>query len=523
MILGSKGLNAASYFVDRHLSEGRGGHVAIEYGQTRVTYAQLSDRVNRAGNAFRRLNVQEGDRVALLLMDTPAFAYALFGAMKIGAVPVPLNTLWKPADYAYVLNDMAAQVAVVSVPLAPHIEAISRKDLPHLRQVVVAGGDFESRKPGPLGPGMSFEALLEDAAPHLGPATTSRDDTALWLYSSGSTGDPKACVHRHRDPVFAAEAFGVRVLGITESDRSFSAAKLFFAYGLGNALFLPLAAGGTSILFPGQPTAANVAAIVERHHPTLFYWVPTGYAMLLAHEAERSTPIDFSSVRAALSAGEALPPAIFDRFKDRYGIEILDGIGATETMHNVIANPPGIPRPGSSGVLVPGYEAQILDDNGTPVPDGEIGNLYLKGESICEEYWNQPDKTRATFRDGWFRTGDKFHRDGGYYWHHGRSDDMLKVGGMWVSPIEVERMLLEHPAVGECAVVGREDADALVKPAAYVVPAPGTQPGPTLAAELQQFALDKLARYKRPRWVEFVTELPKTPTGKIQRYKLRDK
>jgi benzoate-CoA ligase len=378
-----------------------------------------------------------------------------------------------------------------------------------LRQVVVAE--------------QQLDALLAESSPELEPAPTSRDDPALWLYSSGSTGEPKACVHRHRDPVFAAEAFGLRVLGITASDRSFSAAKLFFAYGLGNAMFLPLAAGGTSILFPGQPTAANVADIVERHRPTLFYWVPTGYAMLLAHEAERSAPIDFSSVRAALSAGEALPPAIFDRFKDRYGIEILDGIGATETMHNVIANPPGLPRPGSSGVLVPGYEAQILDENGTPVADGEIGNLYLKGESICEEYRNQPDKTRATFRDGWFRTGDKFHRDGdGYYWHHGRSDDMLKVGGMWVSPVEVERTLLEHPAVSECAVVGREDADALVKPVAYVVPAPGKQPGPTLAAELQQFALDKLARYKRPRWVEFVTELPKTPTGKVQRYKLRE-
>jgi benzoate-CoA ligase len=509
VILGSKSLNATSYFVDRPVEEGRGGHIAIECGDERLSYAQLSDRVNRTGNAFRRLNIQPGARVALLLLDTPAFAYSLFGAMKIGAIPVPLNTLWKPADYKYVLNDMEAQVAVVSATLAPHLEAIPRKNLPHLRQVVVAGGDFET--------------LLEESRPDLDPVLTSSDDAALWLYSSGSTGEPKACVHRHRDPVFAAEAFGLRVLRMTEADRSFSAAKLFFAYGLGNALFLPLAAGGTSILFPGQPTAANVAAVIEQHRPTLFYWVPTGYAMLLAHEAERVAPIDFSSVRSALSAGEALPPAIFDRFKDRYGIEILDGIGATETMHNVIANPPDAPRPGSSGVLVPGYEARILDDNGTPVSDGEIGNLYLKGESICGVYWNQPDKTRATFRDGWFRTGDKFHRDGdGYYWHHGRSDDMLKVGGMWVSPVEVERTLLEHPTVRECAVVGREDADALVKPVAYVVPAPGAEPGPTLAAELQEFALDRLARYKRPRWIEFVTELPKTPTGKIQRYKLRN-
>jgi benzoate-CoA ligase len=227
-------------------------------------------------------------------------------------------------------------------------------------------------------------------------------------------------------------------------------------------------------------------------------------------------------VRAALSAGEALPPAIFERFKQRFGIGILDGIGATETMHNVIANPPGAARPGSSGLLVPGYDARILDDGGEQVPDGTIGNLFLKGESICEEYWNQPERTREAFRDGWFRTGDKFHRDAdGYYFHHGRSDDMLKVGGMWVSPVEVERALLEHPAVAECAVVGRQDADALVKPCAFVVPAADANAGPALAAELQAFALEKLARYKRPRWIEFVSELPKTPTGKIQRFKLR--
>jgi benzoate-CoA ligase len=514
-------VNAASYFVDRHLEEGRGGRVAIECGDECVTYAQLGDRVNRAGNAFRRLNVRPGDRVALLLLDTPAFAYSLLGAIKLGAVPVPLNTLWKPPDYTYVLNDMQARVAVVSASLAPLLEAIPRKDLPHLEQVVVTGSGSAGTSASPAHP--TFDTLLDESAPDLAPAPTSKNDTAIWLYSSGSTGEPKACVHRHRDPVFAARAFGLGVLGVSESDRSFSAAKLFFAYGLGNALFLPLAAGGTSILFPGQPTAASVARIVERYRPTLFYWVPTGYAMLLAHEAERASAIDFSSVRAALSAGEALPPAIFQRFKDRYGIEILDGIGATETMHNVIANPPGAPRPGSSGLVVPGYEASIRAESGVEVPDEEIGNLFVKGESICAEYWNQPEKTRATFQDGWFRTGDKFHRDGdGYYWHHGRSDDMLKVGGMWVSPVDVERALLEHPAVHECAVVGRDDADALVKPVAYVVPAPGAEPGPALAADLQQFALEKLARYKRPRWIEFVTELPKTPTGKIQRYKLRN-
>jgi benzoate-CoA ligase family protein len=325
--------------------------------------------------------------------------------------------------------------------------------------------------------------------------------------------------------VSATNAFGKGVLGITETDRSFSAARLFFAYGLGNALYMPFAVGATSILDPDRPTARHVLDVVARHRPTLFYWVPTGFAMLLAEPPPVSGDYDFSSVRLATSAGEALPPALYHRFKARFGVEILDGIGATESMHTFISNRPGRVRPGSSGEIVPGYEARLLgddEDEGTAVATGDIGNLLVKGDSICVGYWNQPEKTRTTLAGGWLRTGDKFHQDAdGYFWHHGRVDDMLKVGGLWVSPVEVEQTLAEHPAVKECAVIGREDADQLVKPCAFVVPADDSPSSLALAEELKQFVRDRIADYKRPRWIEFVDELPRTATGKIQRFKLR--
>jgi benzoate-CoA ligase len=315
-----------------------------------------------------------------------------------------------------------------------------------------------------------------------------------------------------------AELFGRGVLGIREDDRCFSVPKLFFAYGLGNAGYFPLAAGATSILWPGRPAPADVYAVIARHRPTLFYFVPTGYGMMLACAGD----FDLSSIRLASSAGEALPPALYTRFKERFGIDIIDGIGSTEILHTFISNRPGAIRPGSSGQVVDGYEAVLLDEDQRPVAPGEIGDLFISGDSICDGYWNQPEKTAETVRGRWIRTGDKYTQDGdGFFWYAGRGDDMLKVGGLWVSPVEVENALAAHDAVQECAVIGREDADALVKPMAFVVLRAGVGGTPALAAALQDFVRSRLAEYKRPRWVRFLGELPKTPTGKIQRFKLR--
>jgi 4-hydroxybenzoate-CoA ligase len=505
--------NAATYFVDRHVHEGRGAAVAIECGDERVTYAELRERVNRFGSALRsRFDVRPEERVVLLLVDGPAFAYGFFGAIKIGAVPIPTNTLWKAADYRYLLNDSGARVLVVSEELLPELDRIPRAHLPSLRHVVVVRRRASSGAD-------DFERLLADGSSTLDAEPTSRDAPAFWLYSSGSTGAPKGCVHLQHDMVVCAELFGKGVLGITMTDRVFSVAKLFFAYGLGNALYFPLAAGGTSILWPGPPAPASVYATIERHRPTLLFSVPTSYAMLLAHDG----PFDLSSVRLALSAGEALPPALYERFRRRFGIDILDGIGSTEALHMFISNRPGKVRPGSSGLLVPGYEARILDDHREPVAAGEIGHLWIGGDSTCAGYWNQHEKTKNTIEGGWLRTGDRYSRDAdGYFWYAGRTDDMLKVGGLWVSPVEVENALIEHPAVQECGVVGREDRDGLVKPAAYVVLRTGVEGTPDLVAGLQQCVRERLAEYKRPRWVEFLPELPKTSTGKIQRFKLRN-
>jgi benzoate-CoA ligase len=504
--------NAAVHFVDRNVADGRGGKVAVECGDERVTYGELLSRVNQTGNALRdRLDVRREERIVLVLLDGPAFLYTFFGAIKIGAVPVPVNTLWKPHDFRHVLNDSRARVLVVSEELLPQIDAIPRSDLTHLKQMVVvrtAGG---------------LDEFLRGASSELAAVDTSRDDAAFWLYSSGSTGAPKGCVHLQHDMAVCAELFAKGVLGVSERDRCYSVAKLFFAYGLGNAGYFPLAVGGTSILWPGPPTPQNVYAVVERHRPTLLFSVPTSYAMLLAAKTDRQSDFDLSSVRLAVSAGEALPPALYERFKARFGIDILDGIGSTEALHMFISNRPGAIRPGSSGVVVDGYAARLLDDEGRAVDGADIGNLWIRGDSVCACYWNQHEKTKSTIEGHWIRTGDKYTVDGdGFYWYSGRSDDMMKVGGLWVSPIEVENALIAHAAVRECGVVAREDGDRLTKPAAFVVLQTDVEGSPALAKELQDFVRSRLADYKRPRWVEFVAELPKTATGKIQRFKLRE-
>jgi benzoate-CoA ligase len=507
--------NAATYFVDRHVGEGRGDSLAIECGDRRLTYRDLLDLVNRVGTALKRtLDVRPEERVLLLMHDGPEMIAAFFGAIKIGAVPVPLNTRWTTADYEFALRDSSARVIIVSRELfGDAIGAI--RACRSVRHSVVVGAVAD------VAEAISFEALVADASPALEAEATSCDAPAFWLYSSGSTGQPKACVHLQHDMRVCAELYARGVLGIDERDRCFSVAKLFFAYGLGNSMYFPFAVGATTILWPGVVTAPVVYDIIERCHPTLFFSVPTHYAMLLAHAAP-DREFDLSSIRCAVSAGEALPPALFERFRDRFGIEILDGLGSTEVLHIFISNQRGRVRPGSSGVTVPGYEARLVDETGSPVPVGEIGDLIVKGDSTCAFYWNRHEQTKDTIVGHWIRTGDKYRQDeDGFFWFAGRADDMLKVGGIWVSPAEVEHVLLEHPAVEACGVTGREDKDGLTKPVAHVVARAGVAAGTELAAELQHFARQRLAEYKRPRWIEFVEALPLTATGKIQRFKLR--
>jgi benzoate-CoA ligase len=507
--------NVATHFVDRHVTEGRGHRIAFECSDERVTYRQLYERVNRAGNAMKKLGVRQEERVGMLLLDTPEFAYCFFGGIKIGAVPIPINTLLKPQEYEYILNDSRTRVLIVSEALLPQVQAIAKEKLRYLKTIVVFGKAPESSH--------SLQQLLDESSPELAAEPTSKDDAAFWLYSSGSTGFPKGCVHLHHDMVVCSELYAKNILQITEKDRFFSVAKMFFAYGLGNGLYFALSVGATSILWPGSPSPPNIFSVIEKHKPTLFFSVPSNYASLLSYKRERGGPeFDLSTVRYGVSAGEALPATIYHRFKERFGVELLDAIGSTEALHMFIANRPGAVRPGSSGEIMPGYEARIVDENGHDVPDGEVGSLLIKGDSVCACYWNQHEKSKETIQGHWIRTGDKYYRDkDGYYWYVGRNDDMMKVKGMWVSPIEIEGVLLEHPMVQEAAAIGNADGNQLLKPAAYLVLKQGVDETPQLIEEIRQHLLSKLAAHKCPQRFEVVKELPKTATGKIQRYKLR--
>jgi benzoate-CoA ligase len=505
--------NVATYFVDRNALEGRGSAVAIECDTERVSYQQLLERTNRVGNVLRHLGVRMEERVALLLPDSPEFLYVFFGAIKIGAVAVPLNTYLQAADYEYLLNDARARLLFVHESLLPTIELIPRERLRHLEKIVVIGGHETG----------SLADLMRDASPDIEAAPTSKDDAAFWLYSSGSTGTSKACIHLHHDMVVCSELYAKGILKMTDRDRCYSVARLFFAYGLGNTGYFPLACGATAILSPQRPEPATIYANIERFRPTLFFSVPSNYVALLAYQNPGRKQFDLSSLRQAVSAGECLPAPLFERFRDRFGVEILDGLGSTEALHMVISNCPGDARPGSSGKIIPGYEARLVDEADHDVGQGEIGNLLVKGDSICAGYWNQHEKTKCSFEGAWFRTGDKYYQDeDGYYWYAGRSDDLFKVNGRWLNPAEVESALIAHPAVREAVVVAREDASKLTKPAAYIVVQPDFRPDGDLVRTLQEWVTQRIGAYKRPRWIEFLPELPKTTTGKLQRYKLRE-
>jgi len=506
--------NVAAYLVDRNVSEGRGNKVAIECGEQRISYATLLENVNRTGNTLRGLGVCLEERVLILLPDIPEFLYAFFAVIKIGAVAVPTNTLLRPHEYEYMLEDTRARIAIVSDGLLPQIEQVPSERRRYLEKIVVVGKARAEY--------VSFEELLAEASAELDAEPTCKDDAAFWLYSSGSTGAPKACVHLHHDMVVCCEHYAKGILAMTENDRCYSVAKLFFAYGLGNAGYYPLFAGATTILQPARPSPEKIFADIERYRPTLFFSVPTNYSALLAHHRQDGTEFELSSIRYGISAGEPLPAALFHRFKERFGVEILDALGSTEMLHMVISNRPGEIRPGSSGKIIPGFGARIVDDDDRDVPRGEIGSLLIKSDATCAGYWNQHEKTNNTFLGSWCRTGDKYFQDGDdFFWYAGRADDLFKVNGRWLSPAEVESALISHPAVLEAAVVAREDADGLLKPAAYVVLNPGQNKHEGVAQELQNWVVQNLAGYKCPRWVEFIPELPKTATGKVQRFKLR--
>lgn len=507
--------NIAEYFVDRPARE-HPARLAILGEPVATRYGELSALVNRAGNALLALDCGPGDRVLIVLTDSAEFMAAFFGTAKIGAVAVPVNPFARHSDYAYYLSDSGARFAVVDeIAWKEFSPALAGAQL---KAVVRVGAPAETQwEQGSY----AWPALVAQASPVLSPRATLATDTAFFLYTSGSGGTPKAAVHEHKDMLATTTCYGRGVLGIQSDDITFSVSKLFFAYGLGNGMYYPLSVGARTVLNPERPRVERVVELIAKHRPTLFFAVPTFLAALL-REVERGLPADLSSLRLAISAGEALPAEIFNQFKRRFGVEILDGIGSTEMLHMFLSSRPGEARPGTCGVEVPHTAARILDEAGNPARDGEIGNLWVQGCSAMREYWNKPELTARSRREGWLFTGDKFFRDpDGIYHHCGRSDDMLKVSGMWVSPGEVENVLLAHPAVAEAAVVGRVDAVGLVSPVACVVLRTGSSSGAALVQEIREFVKARISSYKCPREVVFLDELPKTATGKIQRFKLR--
>jgi benzoate-CoA ligase family protein len=511
--------NAATYFLDGALAQGWGNRPAIRTQAETLTYAQLAEQANRAGNGLSALGVDLEHRVALLLYDSPQFAATFFGAIRLGAVPVPFNTQLRPQDYLYLLNDSRARVLVAEPDLWQQIAPL-RRQMPFLRHIVLAHRDDTPAVNDPNT--VDFASLLAGSLATLATAPTTRDDAAFWLYSSGSTGFPKGCVHLQHDMAFCVDHYAKPILTLSPDDITFSAAKLFFAYGLGNGLYFPLAAGASAIHFAGRVTPDAAFQVISQQRPTVFFGVPTLYAAMLAMP-DAAQKYDTSSLRLCVSAGESLPAELFTRWKERFGVEILDGIGSTEILHIFISNRAGKVVPGSSGQLVPGYEAKIVDEQGQRVTQGEIGNLLIAGDSICSQYWNKHERTKATIDGAWIATGDKYYQDEqGSFWYGGRSDDMLKVSGQWVSPVEVEAALVAYPAVLEAAVVGTEDDDGLVKPYAFVVLKADQTASEAMKEMLKQHVKTTLTPHKYPRWISFVAELPKTATGKIQRYRLRE-
>jgi 4-hydroxybenzoate-CoA ligase len=504
--------NAVSWLLDRNVEEGRGGKLAYTDTVSELTYGGLQLTTRRVANMLRRLGVRREERVAMVMLDTIDFPAVFLGAIRAGVVPVPLNTLLTCDQYAYVLADCRARVLFISQALLPVVKDMVGR-LSDLDHVVVSGAD-----------GHGYKKLSDELAGEsevFATAATHADEPAFWLYSSGSTGMPKGVRHLHSNLAATADTYARQVLGIREDDVCLSAAKLFFAYGLGNAMTFPMSVGASTILNSERPTPASMFSLMNRYNPTIFYGVPTLFSAMLNDQtlkAERGG----TRLRICTSAGEALPESVGKAWKARFGVDILDGVGSTELLHIFLSNAPGDIKYGTSGRPVPGYQVRLVNEAGTEVADGEVGELLVDAPSAGEGYWNQRSKSRRTFEGHWTRTGDKYVRDAeGRYTFCGRSDDMFKVSGIWVSPFEVESALITHPAVLEAAVVPEADPEGLLKPKAFVVPRTDANTE-GLQEALKEHVKQKVGVWKYPRWIEFVDSLPKTATGKIQRFKLRE-
>jgi benzoate-CoA ligase family protein len=504
--------NFAADILQRNLDAGRAGKTAFIDHRGACTYGELAERVERFGHVLRTLGMRREERVLMCLTDTIDWPTAFLGAIKAGVVAIPVNTLMTEDDYRFMLADSRARLLIVSEELLPKFKAAIAAS-PDIAHVIVSGENAQGH--------LRFADLLAAAKTDPVTAPTTRDDIGFWLYTSGSTGKPKGAVHTHADLTLTDELYAKPILGITENDVCYSVAKLFFAYGLGNALTFPMFAGATTVLLPQRPTPEAVAELLKKHQVTVFYAVPTFYAGFLASGA---APLrDDVKLRRCASAGEALPSDIGRRWSERYGTDILDGIGSTEMLHIFVSNRPGDVKYGTTGKPVPGYDVRLIDDDGSVITTrGEMGELQVRGPTSAIMYWNNREQSRDTFLGEWTRSGDKYVEDeDGYFVYCGRRDDMLKVSGMYVSPFEVEGVLQSHPDVLEAAVVGWPDTDDLIKPKAFVVLKAAEKAGDASAKALQDECRQKLAPYKYPRWIEFRTELPKTATGKIQRFKLR--
>ena len=503
--------NAVSDFIDSHLQQGRSEKTAFIDTESSITYGELCVNTHRVANLLSAYGLEAEMRVALLAHDSVMWPAIFWGSIRAGVIPAALNTLLGTEQYRYILGDTRPRALFVSAALLPLIEPIL-SDLPYLKHVFVLAGD--------AGKYLDFSAELASQSDQSETANTCCDDVAFWLYSSGSTGMPKGVPHVHSSLMETVTLFGKGVLGIKEDDVVFSAAKLFFAYGLGNAMSFPMAVGATTILWGTRPTPAAVFQLLNQHQATIFFGVPTLYAAMLSYP-DSGPAISSSRLRLCVSAGEALPKDIGERWKSLFSVDIIDGVGSTELLHIFLSNRPGDVVYGSSGKAVPGYKLRLVNESNEEVENDKIGELLVNASSAANGYWNQRQKSRTTFEGEWTRTGDKYTRDSnGYYYYCGRTDDMFKVSGIWVSPFEVESALISHQAVLEAAVVAFEDDQGLTKPKAFVV-LQGGQSESGLYEELKQLVKDKIGKWKYPRSIEFVQDLPKTATGKIQRFKLR--
>ncbi|ADX82026.1 benzoate-CoA ligase family protein [Sulfolobus islandicus] len=498
---------------------------AIYYKDEVWSYRKVIEEINRVGNALRELGVEKENRILMIAYDTPFFISIFYGSMKIGVIPVPVNTYLKPEEYLFLLEDTGAKVLAIEPDIWPKLSPYLKGRADKLKHVIILPSISETQK-------IIFEdynhkaelsfyhGLVSTASTHLEAEKTSPNDMAFWLYTSGTTGHPKAAVHLHKDILVVLDTYVKNVLKISEKDRLFSASKLFFAYGLGNGSYFAFGNGASTVLMPDRVEPRRVLETIHKYKPTIFFGVPTLYNAMLHVEDWKN--YNLTSLRFCVSAGEPLPPLIYIKWKERYGVEILDGIGSTEALHIYISNIPSNSKPGCTGKPVPGYEVKIVDEDGNEVPPKTIGDLYVKGDSVAMFYWNDYESTRKNMMGSWFRTGDKFYRDEeGYYYYVGRSDDMVKTSGLWVSPIEVEAALLSHPAVLEAAVVGIPDEVGLVRLVGFVTLKQGYSPNSELAEEIRNYLREKLDHYKVPKEIRFITEIPKTATGKIQRYKFR--